>query len=110
MSRVQRKFVRVYYVDLKRDYPDIWYDATACHTWLRLLVAADESWPSIPELPPAIRRADTDKLVRCGLLEVLPGRRYHLKGYVTERTDRQEKARKAAIASHGGGADAPAAA
>lgn len=108
MSREKRKFVRVYYVDLKRDYPEVWYDPTCRSTWLGLLVGSDEDWPSIPELPSAVRRADLEKLTGCGLVEVLPGRRYVLKGYQVEREERHAKARKAAAASHGSNRSADA--
>lgn len=110
MSREQRRFVRVYYVDLKRDYPTVYYSPTALGTWLRLLVGSDESWPSTPELPSALRRADLDLLRSCGLVTVMPNRRYALKGYVTERGDRQEKARRAADARYKNGSDRSAAA
>ena len=110
MSREQRRFVRVYYVDLKRDYPTVYYSPTGLSTWLRLLVASDESWPSTPELPAAVRRTDLELLRTSGLVTVLPGRRFTLKGYVAERGDRQEKARKAAGARYRNGSDSSAAA
>lgn len=108
MTREQRRFVRVYYVDLKRDYPTVYYSPTALSTWVRLLVGADEAWPSTPELPAAVRRADLDALQGCGLVSVLPGRTYNLKGYVTERGERQEKARNAAVARYKNGSDSNA--
>lgn len=108
MSNVpRRKFVRVYYVDLERDYPDIFFDPTALSTWLRLLVNADKVWPTIPQLPPAVRRSDLAKLKSSGLVCLQPNHRYVIKGYDTERAIRNANARKAAAASH---ADADAAA
>lgn len=92
----QRKFVRVYYVDLQRDYPAIFFDPTALSTWLRLLIVSDQTWPSQPVLPAAVRRADLDKLTKAGLVRVGDNRVYRLKGYDQERGDRQEKARRGA--------------
>jgi len=95
VALAKRRFVRVYYVDLERDYPAIFYDPTALSTWVRLLVASDKAWPTIAELPGALRRADLAKLTECGLLEIHEHRRYTLRGYVKERSERQALARKA---------------
>lgn len=94
-AQQKRRFVRVYFVDLERDYPDIWYDPTALSTWLRLLVASEKAWPAYPEIPRAARRADLEKLKKVGLMIAHSNDRFELKGWMVERESRAEKARMA---------------
>lgn len=89
MSRTTRRYVPVFYVDFKRDHAATYYNPTALSTWLRLLVASDEAWPSDPELPSAVRRADLAALEADGLLSLGPNRTYAIKGY---RADRERRA------------------
>ena len=96
MPRTARPYARVYYVDLQRDYPQVWFDPTALGTWLRMLVLADQAWPTMPELPRALRRADLEILTGCGLVILEPNHRYRIKGYELERTQRQAHAQAAA--------------
>lgn len=89
----RRPFVRVYFKDLKRDYPEVWFDPTCLSTWLRLLAQADEAWPAPAELPRAVRRADITVLERLGLVTLRDRGLYSMKGYDEERSQRTEKAR-----------------
>lgn len=88
MSRTTRKHVRIYYVDLQRDYPEVFFDPTCLSTWLRLLIASDQAWPSAPVMPDAMRRADLAKLESAGLLAVGPAKQFALKGWQEEREGR----------------------
>ena len=57
-----RKYVRVYYNDMIRDYPEVWADDAQLATWLRLLATADPMWPTPPELPRSVKaRAPSGK-------------------------------------------------
>jgi diguanylate cyclase (GGDEF)-like protein len=91
-----RPFVRVYHSDLIRDYPDVWDDDAALAAWLRLLVAADGSWPAPAELPRAVRGRSLTALVTAGLVTLIGAHRYQIRGMDAERTQRQDAARNAA--------------
>lgn len=91
----RRRFARVYYDDLERDYPGLFYDPTALSTWLRLLVLSEKAWPALPELPKAVRRSDLDKLVSLGIFEHQPHSRFVLRGWVKDREARAEHGKKA---------------
>lgn len=90
-----RKFARIYYQEFKRDYPDIYADDLAWATWTKLLVGSEEAWPAMPELPRSIKSRPLRTLVERGLVTVT-GHTYVLKGWVAERSKRQESARIAA--------------
>lgn len=87
-----RRYARVYFDDLERDHPEIWFDPTCLSTWLRLLSLSEKSWPTMPELPRSVRRADLEKLVRSGMLELLDNHRFVLRGWLKEREERSSKA------------------
>jgi len=91
-----RKYVRVYYNDLIRDYPDVWADDAALATWLRMLATADPMWPTPPELPRSVRPRPMASLTSSSLVETLPSGRYRMKGLDAERGKRQQSARNAA--------------
>lgn len=91
----RRRFARVYYDDLERDYPGLFYDPTTLSTWLRLLILSEKAWPALPELPRAARRADLEKLVSLGILEHLDHSRFALRGWVKDREVRAAHGRKA---------------
>lgn len=95
MTRNERTYARFYYKEFIRDYPHIWDDATAFHTWTRLLVAAESMWPAAPDLPRSVKTRDLAKLVSCGLIAT-DGRTYAVKGLHAERTARSNAARIAA--------------
>lgn len=90
-----RQFARFYYREFKRDYPDIYADDAAWAAWSRMLIASEEAWPAMPELPrwlkPRVLRILTDR----GLIKVT-GSTFILKGWVTDRAKRQKAASNAA--------------
>lgn len=90
-----RRYVRVYDDDLKRDYPTIYADDGALSTWLRLLVIADKMWPTLPELPRSVKPRSLRLLVDVGLVCVLPDHCYRIRGHDAERRRRQDAARNA---------------
>lgn len=91
-----RKYVRVYYNDLIRDYPDVWDDDAQLATWLRMLSTADPLWPTPPELPRSVKARPLAALVNASLVETLPRQRFRMKGMDAERTKRADAARNAA--------------
>lgn len=106
MSEAERKYVRVYYNDLIRDYPDIWADDAALATWLRMLATADPMWPTPPELPRSVRGRALTRLKTASLVETLPMQRFRMKGMEAERTKRQDAARNAAASRWQSGSSA----
>lgn len=96
----KRRFVRIYYDDLEADYGQpCWFNPTGLSTYVRLLAGADKAWPSLPDIPRSVRRADLADLVAVGLVTIEPNDKYSVKGYAAERGDRQSKAKSAAAAS-----------
>jgi len=91
-----RLFVKVYYEDLERDYPEVWHDPDAVITWLRLLVIQDKLWPQTPPLPRFAKARVLTQLTKCGLVILVPPDGYRIKGYQSDRLARQDAARNAA--------------
>lgn len=91
-----RKYVRVYHDDLIRDYPEVYDDDALLSAWLRLLVIADQMWPTAPELPRSIKARPLARLTASGLVMVLPRHRYRIRGLDAERTRRADAGRNAA--------------
>lgn len=90
-ERRDRKYVRVYY-DLQAEYPDVYRSDAALATWLRLLMVADGMWPAIPDLPRSARTAPLRVLAEAGLIELLPGHRFVIRGHQAERERRSQSA------------------
>lgn len=63
--------------------------------WLRLLIAADQTFPASAHIPSGCQRASVKALVDCGLVDV-SGRRYRIHGLDAERAKRTDSARNAA--------------
>jgi hypothetical protein len=96
MADADRKYVRVYYNDLIRDYPDVWADNDQLATWLRLLATADPMWPTPPELPRSVKPRVLGRLVDSSLVVTTADHRYRMKGLDAERDMRAQSARNAA--------------
>ncbi len=96
-----RRYVRVYDDDLRRDYPQVWDDDRALSTWLRLLALADKMWPTLPELPRRVASAPLAVLTTCGLVELMPAHCYRIRGHDAERIARSNAARNAAVGRWG---------
>ena len=94
MTREQRAFVRIYYVDLERDYPAVWF-GPALATYTRMLKISDQSWPNPAPLPTGTSKADLRLLTSSGLVALLDNHRYIIKGYERERQERRDKALRA---------------
>lgn len=95
MTREHRDFARIYYREFRRDYPDIYADTLAFGAWTKMLIASEEAWPAMPELPRSIGAGPLRKLVDRGLV-TFAGSTFTLKGWVVERTKRQQSASNAA--------------
>ena len=91
-----RPFARIYYVDLARDYPEIWTDDASLATYVRLLSMADTTWPVTPEIPRSAKRPIVERLVQFTLVKLLPPFGYAVKGFDVERNARGEQAKHAA--------------
>lgn len=96
MRRVIRKFTRLYYDDFIREYPEVYADDAAFAAWVRLLVLAEKMWPATPEIPRSIRPRAMRTLVAAGLVEECGTHSYCVRGFIAERTRRQDSARTAA--------------
>jgi hypothetical protein len=64
-------------------------------TWLRMLMAADASWPLASPLPAKARRASIKALTEAGIIDVT-GPRFRIHGLDAERGRRSEKAKASA--------------
>lgn len=95
MTRDDRKYVRVFY-DLPRDYPAIYANDAALAAWLRLLMLAEAIWPVRGTLPRGIKPAGLRALTAVGLVELLPGHQFLIKGQDCERNARRTAASNAA--------------
>ena len=103
-----RPFARVYYVDLERDYPEVYHDDHLYATWGRLLAIAEAMWPVVPEIPRSAKAAYVKALVATSLVIRDGAYGYRIKGLDDERTARRTAARTAASKRwRNAGADAP---
>lgn len=100
-----RPYARVYYVDLERDYPQVWRDDALLATYVRLLCVAEAMWPGVPEVPRSARSANVKRLVEASLVKLVPPYGFRIKGMDAERSARRNAARIAAAARW---SDAPA--
>ena len=85
------------YWRLSDEFPEVYDDDARLALWTRLLVAADQAWPSAAFLPAFAEDGALHALVDCGLVEV-DGKRYHIRGLDKERKRRRKSARKGAAA------------
>lgn len=90
-------YARVYWsiVD-DREFAGIYDDDAALALWLRLLLIADQAWPTSAHLPKTARVRPLEKLTKAGLVRISAGGRYTVRGMDAERGKRQQKARNAA--------------
>jgi len=95
-----RPFARIYYVDLARDYPDVWTDDASLAAYVRLLSMADTTWPVTPEIPRSVKRTMVERLIGSSLITVVPPYGYEVKGFNAERSARSDKASNAANARY----------
>jgi hypothetical protein len=88
MSRTDRPYSRVYWeiVDDEK-FTTVFDDDHALAWWLRLLIAADQAFPTSAVLPAGVHRAALRKLVDTRLVDVA-GSRYRIHGLDSERARR----------------------
>lgn len=94
-SRLYHRFIT--------EYPDVYADKPLFGAWASLLMIADGSFPSPAPLPRWVTDAEVDRLVEAGLLTVMPGDTFSIRGLPAER------ARRAGAAVLGGVSRATAA-
>ena len=87
-----RPYSRLYH-ELADEYPDL-FDSPDLACYVRLLVAADQAWPSKARWAGYVEQDEIDRLAATGLV-VIDGRRYTIKGLEKERRRRSSHARKA---------------
>jgi hypothetical protein len=85
-----------FYWRFRDEFADIYADKTTLGWWLTLLVTEEGAYPAAPELPRRITKKAINALVEAGLLELLPGDRYRVRGASKERAMRSENGRNAA--------------
>lgn len=78
------------------EFSDVFGDDAALACWLRLLLIADQAWPSSAHLPRSARTRPLDRLMKAGLVIIASGGRFHIRGMDEERGKRQQSARNAA--------------
>jgi hypothetical protein len=71
-------------------------DARLFGAWALLLVYADMAYPAPTYRPPTISLSAFRRLVACGLVDELPGKRYKIHALASEREMRSHSARNAA--------------
>ncbi len=77
-------------------FADIYGDDHHYATWSRLLMLADQAWPATAHVPITARKASVTKLAEVGLIDILPGGRFRMRGTDRERRKRSERASNAA--------------
>lgn len=80
-------YVRIY-ATLARDYPSVWRDSEALGDYVRLLSAADASFPAPPALPRWLPDDRLTTLVQVGLVRRIGDDYYEIAGLAKERASR----------------------
>ena len=91
-----RQYARVYYVDLERDYPEVYRDNDLLSTFVRLLSVAEAMWPARGEVPRSAKSTLVRELTAKTLVILIPPFSFTIKGLDAERTARSNAARNAA--------------
>lgn len=90
-------YSRVYWTVMDDEkFDGIREDVRLFGAWSLMLVVADMAWPAPAFVPPAVNRPTLARLVACGLIEDLPGKRFRVHGLAAEREKRSDSARNAA--------------
>jgi len=90
-------YSRVYH-RIQDEYPDVFDDAQALGTWLRLLILAEGMWPSHAILPRKVHAKSLATLTEHGLVTLLAHDRYEVKGLEAERERRSSRGKAGASA------------
>ena len=91
--RQAREFSKVYH-DARDDrrFREVWHDDAALALWIRLLVQANESWPSPAPIPRSAKARPLGVLVRVGLVRMVGEDEYRIHGLDPEREYRRSRA------------------
>ena len=90
-------YARIYYrVMDDPKFDGIRDDVRLFGSWALMLVVAEMAYPSPAFVPPQVPRSCVAKLSEAGLIDLLPGHRYHVHGLATEREKRAQPGRNAA--------------
>jgi hypothetical protein len=94
------EYVRVYQsvVDDPK-FVTIYDDDHHFATWVRLLMAADATWPASCPIPVGTRKASLNALVEAGIVDLGTGHRFRIRGLDAERGRRSEAGRAGGLAS-----------
>lgn len=85
----RQPYSRVYWsIQHDTKFDGIREDMRLIGSWLTLLVVADQAWPAPAYLPPVVPKACIRALTGAGLVDVLTGGRYRIRGLDAERTKR----------------------
>lgn len=82
----RQPYSRVYW-SIRTDpkFESIYGDDHHLATWLRLLIAADATWPAPADLPATARKASVKALSDAGLIDLLPSGMFKVHGLDAER-------------------------
>lgn len=90
------KYSRVYWRVLDDDeFDGIRSNESRFGAWTLMLLAADMSWPTPAYIPPVVTRKSVEALAEAGLVELLSGGRFKLRGIDKERGMRSDTGRNA---------------
>ena len=78
-------------------FAHVYDDDRALATWLRLLLVADQAWPSSALIPANTRRQSLDVLIGAGLVDLGTGGRYRIRGLEAERKRRAAEQRNGGV-------------
>lgn len=103
----RQPYSRVYWsIRTDAKFDAIYTDDRHLATWLRLLIAADATWPAPADVPASARKASLTALVDARLIDLLPGGLFKVHGLDAERGRRRDAAQTSALIRHGRDADA----
>jgi len=85
------------YHQITDEFPDIVDDDACFALWVRLLIIADQAWPSTGILPYGVKRKALDRLIEAELVTVTVPR-FRVRGVDKEREARAARAKASAEA------------
>lgn len=81
-------------------FEEIIPDPVAGWTWVLLLIEAEKAYPSPAAVPFGTDQGALEKLVKAGIVDLLPHHHYVIHGMAAERDRRKARFRAAANAMH----------
>lgn len=104
----RQPYSRVYWsVRTDPKFDGIYADDRHLAAWLRLLIAADATWPAPADVPASARRSSVNALVEAKLIDLLPSGMFKVRGLDAERGRRRDAARDSADIRYGRTPNAP---